>query len=109
MKHYEQTCAIARALDIVGDRWSLLLVRELTLGPRRYPHPATGLPGIPTTLLAAPLAAVHRPAPRAPSGPPTPSPPSRPAGPPRRAALALAPTRAPPRPPAAPWSRSPQS
>src|SRR2546429_9145347 len=39
MKHYGQACAIARALDIVGDRWSLLLVRELTLGPRRYRRP----------------------------------------------------------------------
>ena len=36
MKRYEQACAIARALDVVGERWNLLLVRELTLGPRRY-------------------------------------------------------------------------
>src|SRR5260370_1396641 len=55
MKHYEQAPAIARALDIVGDRWSLLLVRELTLGPRRYRDLATGLPRIPTNVLAAPL------------------------------------------------------
>ena len=55
MKHYEQACAIARALDIVGDRWSLLLVRELTLGPRRYRDLATGLPGIPSNVLAARL------------------------------------------------------
>src|SRR5260370_855878 len=55
MKHYEQTCAIARALDIVGERWSLLLVRELTLGPRRYRDLATGLPGIPSNVLAARL------------------------------------------------------
>src|SRR6266576_1022491 len=51
MKHYEQACAIARALDIVGDRWSLLLVRELTLGPRRYRDLAAGLPGIPSNVL----------------------------------------------------------
>src|SRR6266481_541698 len=66
MKHYEQACAIARALDIVGDRWSLLLVRELTLGPRRYRDLATGLPGIPSNVLAARLkdlqAAAGRPA-----------------------------------------------
>src|SRR6266853_819660 len=55
MKHYEQACAIARALDVVGDRWSLLLVRELTLGPRRYRDLATGLPGIPSNVLAARL------------------------------------------------------
>src|SRR5262245_23604624 len=52
MKHYGQACAIARALDVVGDRWSLLLVRELTFGPRRYRDLATGLPGIPSNLLA---------------------------------------------------------
>src|SRR5262249_51227806 len=55
MKRYGQTCAIARALDVVGERWSLLLVRELSLGPRRYRDLATGLPGIPRNLLAARL------------------------------------------------------
>src|SRR5260370_10398338 len=59
MKHYEQACAIARALDIVGDRWSLLLVRELTLGPRRYRDLATGLPSIPSNVLAARLKDLH--------------------------------------------------
>jgi DNA-binding HxlR family transcriptional regulator len=55
MKHYGQACAIARALDVVGERWNLLLVRELTLGPRRYRDLATGLPGIPSNVLAARL------------------------------------------------------
>jgi DNA-binding HxlR family transcriptional regulator len=55
MKHYGQACAIARALDVVGERWSLLLVRELTLGPRRYRDLAAGLPGIPSNVLAARL------------------------------------------------------
>ena len=55
MKQYGQACAIARALDIVGERWSLLLVRELTLGPRRYRDLAAGLPGIPSNVLAARL------------------------------------------------------
>src|SRR6267143_935508 len=59
MKHYGQACAIARALDIVGDRWSLLLVRELTLGPRRYRDLATGLPGIPSNVLATRLKALQ--------------------------------------------------
>ena len=52
MKHYGQACAIARVLDVVGERWSLLLVRELTFGPRRYRDLATGLPGIPSNMLA---------------------------------------------------------
>jgi len=55
VKRYGQTCAIARALDVLGERWSLLLVRELTLGPRRYRDLATGLPGIPSHILAARL------------------------------------------------------
>src|SRR6201981_3408572 len=55
MKRYGQACAIARALDVVGDRWSLLLVRELTLGPRLYRALATALPGIPSHVLAARL------------------------------------------------------
>jgi len=55
VKSYRQACAIARALDVVGERWNLLLVRELTLGPRRYRDLATGLPGIPSNVLAARL------------------------------------------------------
>src|SRR5258708_35119341 len=55
MKHYEQACTLPRALNVVGDRWSLLLVRELTFGPRRYRDLATGLPGIPSNVLAGRL------------------------------------------------------
>jgi DNA-binding HxlR family transcriptional regulator len=55
MKNYGQACAIARALDVVGERWSLLLVRELTFGPRRFRDLATGLPGIPSNVLAGRL------------------------------------------------------
>jgi len=55
VKHYGQACAIARALDVVGERWSLLLVRELLFGPRRYRDLAAGLPGIPSNVLAARL------------------------------------------------------
>src|SRR5215472_10066412 len=55
MKRYGQACTIARALDVVGERWSLLLVRELILGPRRYRDLATGLAGIPSNVLAARL------------------------------------------------------
>jgi DNA-binding HxlR family transcriptional regulator len=55
MKRYGQACAIARALDVVGERWSLLLVRELALGPRRYRDLAAGLPGVPSNVLAGRL------------------------------------------------------
>lgn len=54
-RRYNQYCAAARALDLVGDRWTLLLVRELMLGPRRYSDLQHGLPGIGTNLLAARL------------------------------------------------------
>ncbi|WP_456695905.1 winged helix-turn-helix transcriptional regulator [Aeromicrobium sp. P5_D10] len=49
---YGQYCGLARALDVVGDRWSLLIVRELLVGPARYGQLQTGLPGISTNLLA---------------------------------------------------------
>jgi DNA-binding HxlR family transcriptional regulator len=55
MKHYGQACAIARALDVVGERWSLLVARELTLGPRRHRDLTAGLPGIPSNVLAGRL------------------------------------------------------
>ncbi|MHB1928663.1 MAG: winged helix-turn-helix transcriptional regulator [Acidimicrobiales bacterium] len=52
MKSYGQYCALARGLDVVGERWSLLIVRELMGGPRRYGELVEGLPGIATNLLA---------------------------------------------------------
>lgn len=53
MKSYGQLCAVARALDVVGDRWSLLLVRELLInGQSRFTDLQTGLPGIAPNLLA---------------------------------------------------------
>lgn len=55
MKRYAQHCPLARALDVVGERWNLLIVRELTLGQRRFRDLLDGLPGIPTNLLAARL------------------------------------------------------
>ncbi|HYB28637.1 MAG TPA: helix-turn-helix domain-containing protein [Solirubrobacteraceae bacterium] len=56
MKSYEQRCPLARALDVVGERWTLLVVRELMLGPRRYTDLADGLPGVGTNMLSARLA-----------------------------------------------------
>ena len=51
-RSYGQYCGVARALDIVGERWTLLIVRDLLLGPRRYSELQHGLPGITTNLLA---------------------------------------------------------
>ena len=53
MRSYGQLCAVAKALDVVGDRWTLLVVRELLLrGPCRYTDIRDGLPGVATNLLA---------------------------------------------------------
>src|SRR5437588_6264945 len=52
MRSYRQFCALARALDVIGDRWTLLIVRELLLRPCRYTDLRDGLPGIATNLLA---------------------------------------------------------
>jgi len=53
MRSYSQYCAVAKALDVVGDRWTLLIVRELMLrGACRYTDIRDGLPGIASNLLA---------------------------------------------------------
>ncbi|CAN5540232.1 winged helix-turn-helix transcriptional regulator [soil metagenome] len=52
---YNQYCGIARALDVLGERWTLLVVRDLLPGPRRYKELVAGLPGIGTDLLTARL------------------------------------------------------
>lgn len=52
MRTYGQYCGLAKALDHVGDRWTLLIVRELLVGPRRYSELRRALPGIATNLLA---------------------------------------------------------
>jgi DNA-binding HxlR family transcriptional regulator len=49
---YGHFCALARSLDVVGDRWTLLLVRELLGGPRRHAELKRGLPGIASNLLS---------------------------------------------------------
>ena len=54
-KHYDQYCPVAHALDLVGDRWALLVVRELMHGPKRYTDLVAHLPGIGTNILAARL------------------------------------------------------
>jgi DNA-binding HxlR family transcriptional regulator len=55
MKRYDQYCPIAHALGLVGERWSLLVVRELIQGPKRYTDLVDGLPGIGTNILASRL------------------------------------------------------
>jgi DNA-binding HxlR family transcriptional regulator len=54
-KRYDQYCPVAHALDLVGERWSLLVVRELMHGPKRYTDLADGLRHIGTNILAARL------------------------------------------------------
>ncbi len=51
MKSYEQYCPVACALDVVGDRWTLLVLRELSLGPQRFTDLKRQLDGIPPKLL----------------------------------------------------------
>ena len=53
MRTYGQYCSVAKALDVIGDRWTLLIIRELLLqGPCRYTDLKSGLPGIATNLLS---------------------------------------------------------
>jgi DNA-binding HxlR family transcriptional regulator len=54
-RSYGQFCALARSLDVVGDRWTLLIVRELLPGPMRYTELKTSLKSIATNLLSARL------------------------------------------------------
>ena len=49
---YEDRCGIARALDVVGERWALLVVRELLLGPKRFTDLRSGLPKVSAEVLA---------------------------------------------------------
>src|SRR5947209_3724055 len=53
MRSYGQYCSVAKALDVIGDRWTMLVIRELLLqGPCRYTDLKNGLPGIASNLLA---------------------------------------------------------
>ncbi len=56
---YQQYCALARTLDVAGDRWTLLIVRELAPGPRRFTDLIDGLPGISRKLLTERLRALE--------------------------------------------------
>jgi DNA-binding HxlR family transcriptional regulator len=54
-RDYGQYDGITQALELVGERWALLIVRDLLVGPRRYGQLAAGLPRIPSNILAARL------------------------------------------------------
>jgi DNA-binding HxlR family transcriptional regulator len=57
---YGQACPVAHAMDVLGERWALLVVRELRLGPRRYTDLAASLPGIGPNVLAQRLRELER-------------------------------------------------
>ncbi len=59
-RSYDQTCGIASALDVIGERWTMLIVRDLLGGPRRYTDLLEALPGIGTNLLANRLKDLER-------------------------------------------------
>ncbi|MGO1944410.1 MAG: winged helix-turn-helix transcriptional regulator [Ancrocorticia sp.] len=59
-REYGQFCGLARAAEVVGQRWTLLILRDLLVGPRRYSDLAAGLPGIPSNLLSNRLKELER-------------------------------------------------
>jgi DNA-binding HxlR family transcriptional regulator len=60
MRSYGDACGIARALDLVGERWALLVVRELLLGPKRFTDLRAGLPGASPNVLSQRLRELER-------------------------------------------------
>ncbi|MGH2978019.1 MAG: winged helix-turn-helix transcriptional regulator [Solirubrobacterales bacterium] len=58
-RSYEQYCPLACALDLIGERWTLLIVRDLIAGPKRYTDLRRGLPGLATDLLTERLRALE--------------------------------------------------
>jgi DNA-binding HxlR family transcriptional regulator/putative sterol carrier protein len=74
-KGYGQFCGFARALELVGDRWAMMIVRDLLVGPKRFSDLHSGLPKIPTNVLTTRLKQLEaggiverRPLPRPPGG-----------------------------------------
>ena len=59
-RSYKQYCGIARALDLIGERWALLVIRELVFGPKRFTDLRQGLPGIATNVLSQRLHQLQR-------------------------------------------------
>jgi len=56
--HYPQFCALARAAELIGERWTLLIIRELLLGPKRFGDLLDHLDGVSPTLLTSRLTAL---------------------------------------------------
>ncbi|GAA3094091.1 winged helix-turn-helix transcriptional regulator [Streptomyces echinatus] len=54
-REYRQFCGLARAMEMVGERWAMLIVRDLLNGPQRYTDLRRGLPAIPTNILSTRL------------------------------------------------------
>lgn len=59
-RSFGQYCGLAKSLEMIGERWSLLVVRDLVLGPKRYTELRAGLPRIPSSLLSARLNELER-------------------------------------------------
>ena len=59
-RSYDDACGLAHALDLVGERWALLVVRELMVGPKRFSDLKTDLPGISTNVLSDRLDELER-------------------------------------------------
>ncbi|RLV55511.1 HxlR family transcriptional regulator [Aeromicrobium phragmitis] len=59
-REYGQFCGLARAAEVIGQRWTLLILRDLSVGPRRYSDLTAGLPGIPSNLLSTRLKELER-------------------------------------------------
>jgi DNA-binding HxlR family transcriptional regulator/putative sterol carrier protein len=59
-RSYDDGCAAAHALDLIGERWALLVVRELVLGPKRFTDLRAGLPGISPNVLTQRLEELER-------------------------------------------------
>lgn len=59
-RSYDDPCGIARALDLIGERWALLVVRELLLGPKRFSELRAGLPGVSQNVLSQRLRELER-------------------------------------------------
>jgi DNA-binding HxlR family transcriptional regulator len=55
VKRFGQYCGLTRAVELVGERWAMLILRDLAVRPRRYSDLLTGLPGIPTNVLSTRL------------------------------------------------------
>ena len=54
-RSYGQYCGVTTAIELIGERWALLIVRDLLVGPRRYTDLKQGLPKIPTNILSTRL------------------------------------------------------